>query len=82
MVNNLLAKAGDAGSIPSLGRFPGEGNCNPLQYSCLEKTMDRGAWLAVDHGVAKSQTQMSKWALTQIRQNTGEGVGISRTLVE
>lgn len=44
--------------------------------------MDRGAWLAVDHGVAKSQTQMSKWALTQIRQNTGEGVGISRTLVE
>ena len=42
----------------------------------LEKTMDRGAWLAVDHGVAESQTQMSKWALTQIRQNTGEGVGI------
>ena len=41
--------------------------------------MDRGAWLAVDHGVAKSQTQMSKWALTQIRQNTGEGVGIWRT---
>lgn len=41
--------------------------------------MDRGAWLAVDHGVAESQTQMSKWALTQIRQNTGEGVGIWRT---
>ena len=48
-VKNLPANAGDArntGSIPGLGRFPGEGNGNPLQYSCLENPMDRGAWRA------------------------------------
>ena len=44
MVKNLLANAGDTGSIPGSGRFPGEGNGNPLQYSCLENHMDRGAW--------------------------------------
>ena len=48
--------AGDLGSIPELGKSPGEGNCNPLQYSCLEISMDRGAWWANSHGVAKSQT--------------------------
>ena len=48
--------AGDPGSIPGLGRSPGEGNGNPLQYSCLENPMDRGAWQATVHGVAKSQT--------------------------
>ena len=42
-----------------MGRYPGEGNSNPLQYSCLENSMDRGAWWAVVHGVAKSQTQLS-----------------------
>ena len=46
----------DLGSIPGLGRFPGEGNGNPLQYSCLENPMDGGAWWATVHGVAKSQT--------------------------
>ena len=46
--------AGDLGSMPRSGRFPGEGNGNPLQYSCLENFMDRGAWQAVVHGVAKS----------------------------
>ena len=46
--------AGDLGSIPQLGRSPGEGNGNPLQYSCLENLMDRGAWWAAVHGVAKS----------------------------
>ena len=46
--------AGDLGSTPGLGRSPGERNGNPLQYSCLENSMDRGAWRA--HGVAKSQT--------------------------
>ena len=51
--------AGDSGSIPGLGRSPGEGNGNPLQYSCLENSMDRGAWQANDHGVTKSWTQMS-----------------------
>ena len=45
--------AGDPGSIPGLGRFPGEGNDNPLQYSCLENPMDRGAWQATVHGAAK-----------------------------
>ena len=49
--------AGDPGSIPGLGRSPGEGNGNPLQYSCLENPMDRGAWRATVHGVAKSQTR-------------------------
>ena len=44
---NLPANAGDAGSIPGLGRSPGEGNGNPLQYSCLENSMDRGAWQAI-----------------------------------
>ena len=48
--------AGDAGSLPGLGRSLGEGNDNPLQYSCLENPMDRGAWWATVHGVAKNQT--------------------------
>ena len=48
--------AGDVGWIPGSGRFPGERNGNPLQYSCLENPMDRGAWRATVHGVAKSQT--------------------------
>ena len=47
---------GDMGSIPVLGRSPGGGHGNPLQYSCLENLMDRGAWWATVHGVAKSQT--------------------------
>jgi len=49
----------DLSSIPGLGRSPGEGNGNPLQYSYLENPMDRGAWWATVHGVAKSQTQLS-----------------------
>ena len=48
--------AGDPGSIPELGRSPGEGNGNPLQYFCLENSMDGGAWWATVHGVTKSQT--------------------------
>ena len=48
--------AGDPDSIPGLGRSPGEGNGNPLQYSCLENPMDRGAWWAAVYGFAKSQT--------------------------
>ena len=51
--------AGDPGSIPGLGRSPGEGNGNPLQYSCLENSMNGGAWWATVHGVAKSQTRLS-----------------------
>ena len=57
--------AGDPGSIPGLGRSPGEGNGNPLQYSCLENPMDRGAWRATAHGVAKSQTQLSDFTSLQ-----------------
>ena len=49
----------DMGSIPGLGNSPGGGNGNPLQYSCLENPMDRGAWWATVHGVAKSQTLLS-----------------------
>ena len=48
------SNAGDPGSIPGSGRSPGEGNNNPLQYSCLENPIDRGAWWATVHGVAKS----------------------------
>ena len=51
--------AGDPGSISISGRFPGDGNSNPLQYSCLGNLMDRGAWWATVHGVPKSQTQLS-----------------------
>ena len=50
---------GDPGSIPGLGRSPGEGNGNPLQYSCLENPTDGGAWQATAHGVAKSRTRLS-----------------------
>ena len=50
---------GDLGLIPGLKRSTGEGNGNPLQYSCLENSMDRGAWRATIHRVAKSQTQLS-----------------------
>ena len=51
--------AGDMGSIPGLGRSPGEGNDNSLQYSCLENFMDRGACWATVHGVTKSWTKLS-----------------------
>ena len=54
MVKNLPAKAGDTGSIHESRRSPGEGNDNPLQYSCLENAMDRGGWQATDHGVSES----------------------------
>ena len=56
--------AGDLGSIPGLGRSPGEGNGNPLQYSCLENPMDGGAWWARVHGVAKSRTGLNDFSFT------------------
>ena len=55
----FACSAGDLGSIPGLGRFPGEGSGNPLQYPCLENLMDRGAWWAAVHGVTKSQARLS-----------------------
>ena len=53
MVKDLPANAGDSGSIPGWGRSPGEGNGKPLQYSCLENPMDRGAWQVTVHGVTR-----------------------------
>ena len=55
--------AGDPGSIPGSGRYAGEGNGNPLQYSCLENPLDRGAWQATVCGVAKSRTRLSNFTL-------------------
>ena len=59
MVNNLPVSAGDMGSIPGSGRSPGLRNNNPFPYSCLENSMDRGAWQATVHDVTKSQTRLS-----------------------
>ena len=56
--------AREAGSVPGSGRSPGEGNGNPLQYSCLENPMDQGAWWATVHGVIKSRRPLSDWACT------------------
>ena len=58
MVKNLSANAGDADSMPGLGRYPGEGNGNPCQYPCLRNPMDRGAWWAAVHGVTE-ETDMA-----------------------
>ena len=60
IINNLPANAEDLGSIPGSGRSPGEGNANPLLYSCLGNPMHREAWWATVHGVAKTQTRL-KW---------------------
>ena len=59
MVKKSACNAGDQGSIPKLVRSSGEGNSNPLQYSCLENPMDRGVWQTTVHGIAKSQTRLS-----------------------
>ena len=55
----FACSAGDLGSIPGLGRSPGGKHGNPLQYSCLESPMDRGAWRAAVHGVARNQKRLS-----------------------
>ena len=70
VVKNLIANAGDlrdVGSIPGLERSPGEGRGYPLQCSCLENPMDRGAWRATVHEVTKSQTRLK-------RLNTQDGM--------
>ena len=59
---------GDPGSIPGLGRSPGEENGNPLQYYCLENPMDRGAWWATVHGVAKSWTRLTEYTYMHTQQ--------------
>ena len=59
VVKNPPANARDMGLIPGLGRSPGEGNGNPLQYSCLGNPIDRGAWQTTVHGITKSQAKLS-----------------------
>ena len=66
---------GDAGSVPGLGRSPGQGNGNPFQYSCLRNPMDRGAWQAKVHGVAKSWT----WLSMHTRSYLGEKIRAHET---
>ena len=75
--------AGDSGSIPGSGRSPGEGNGNPLQCPCLENSMDRGAWRATVHGVAKSWTRQSDFHLQAVllaktRNARQRGPGLQR----
>ena len=57
VVKNSPANVGEAGSIPESGKSSGEGNGNPLQYSCLENSMDRGAWQATVHSITESDTE-------------------------
>ena len=75
VVENLPASAGnlrEVGSIPGSGRSPGEGNGNPLQYSCLENPIERGAWWAAVQGVVKSRTQLSMlmFLMRGLRENS------------
>ena len=62
--NSSVYNAGDLGSIPGSGKSTGEVNGNPLQYYCLENPMDRGAWWATVHGVAKSRTRLGDFTFT------------------
>ena len=70
VVKNPPANAGDVGLIRASRRSPGEGNGNPLQYSCLENPMDRGAWQAIVHGVTKSRTRFSDYTTTTTTTTT------------
>ena len=75
--------AGDLGSIPGSGRSPGEGNGNPLQYSCLENPMDREAWLTTVHGISQSQTQLSDFNFFHFHApNIGAAQYIRQTLTD
>ena len=69
MIKNTPANAGDAGSIPGSGRCPGEGNGNPLQYSCLGDPTDRGAWWATVHGVTKESDTTEQLNNNKMSQN-------------
>ena len=66
MVKASAYSAGDPGSIPGSGTSPGEGNSNPLQYSCLENPMDRGAWWTTVHGVTESRTRLSDFTFQTV----------------
>ena len=75
MVKILPANAGGMGLIPGLGRSPGGGNGNLLQYSCLDNLLDRGAWRATVHGVTKSQTRLSDFTFNFSLSCIGKGNG-------
>ena len=62
-VKESICNPGNLSSVSGLGRSPGGGNANPFQYACLENPMVRGAWQSIVHRAAKSQTQLSNWAL-------------------
>ena len=72
--------AGEQGSIPGLGRSPGEGNGNPLQYSCLVNPMDGGAWWATVHGVAKSRIRLNDFTSSKVRSSQHTTFTLARTL--
>ena len=71
VMRNLPASAGDTCSVPGLGRYPGEGNGNSPQYSCLGHPMDRGAWWATVHGFTESWTWWSTWAQQKVSLHSG-----------
>ena len=78
VVKNLptnIGEARDTRSIPELGRASGVGNGNQFQYSCLKNSMNRGTWQAIVHGVIKSQTQLSMWALWKLRPQQSRNWG-------
>ena len=70
--------AGDLGLIPGSGRSPGEGNGNLLQHSCLENSMDIGAWWATVHGVVKSRTQLSNFTFTFSKPELSKLLAVKR----
>ena len=77
VVKNLPANTGDArdaGSIPGSGRFPGGGNGNPLEYSCLENPMDSGAWQITDHGIEKNQTWLEQFSMHSGKQQSNKSM--------
>ena len=83
MIKNPPTSAGDLrdeGSIPGSGRSSGVGSGNPLQYSCLQNSMDRGAWQAIVHGAAKSQTRLST-SLTEMFVSAGVRALLVQTLL-
>ena len=76
VVKNRSANAGDVGLIPQSGRFPGEGNVNPLQFSCLGNTMERGTWRAIVYGVTKQSHDL----VTKQKQQVSTDLGTSLAL--
>ena len=73
--------AGDPVSSPGMGRSPGEGNGNPLQYYCLENPMDRGAWYTTVYGVTKSQTRLNNFTSTFTFSGPQRGVGLQDHMI-